>query len=179
MAKVIKISHYFEDIWQLREVQPSLLEALVSKDCLIEIVNGQPPYVVVIGVPHQAAVGVSRIADDWVNDSGTKGRDSDEGAAFYSLVAFTSLRDRGVQCKLVIAAHDTQHDSNKDASSPYWKASFSDRGGCSRITVTAFTVPRDYPGGYYTYNETFSFATGTPALVGNPITVTNIMEYLR
>lgn len=126
MDKVIKISHYFEDIWQLKEVQPSLLEALTSKDCLIEIVIGQPPYAVVIGVPHQAAIGVSRIADDWVNEHGTKGRESDEGAAFHALVAFTALRDHGIPSKLVIAAHDTQHDPNKDASSPYWKAIFSD-----------------------------------------------------
>jgi hypothetical protein len=126
MAKAIKISHYFEDIWQLKEVQPALLEALVSRDCLIEIVNGQPPYLVVIGVPHQAAVGINRISDNWVNDHGKKGRNSDEGAAFHALVALTALRDNGIPCKLVISAHDTQYDPNKDASSPYWNAIFSD-----------------------------------------------------
>ena len=47
------------------------------------------------------------------------------------------------------------------------------------MTVTAFTVTLDYPGGYSTYNETFSFATETPALVGQPLTVTKIIEYLR
>ncbi len=126
MAKVLKISHYFEEIWQLKEVQPSLLGALVSKDCLIEVVNGQPPFGVVIGVPHQAAVDIGRISDEMVNEDGTKGRASDEGAAFYALVAFTALRDRGIPCKIVIAAHDTQYDPNKDANSPYWKAIFSD-----------------------------------------------------
>jgi len=126
MTKIIKITRYFDDIWQLKDVQPSLLEALVSKDCLIEINNGQPPYAVVIGVPHQAAVGVNRISDDRANNQGSRGRDSDEGAAFYALVAFTSLRDRGVPCKLVIASHDTQYDPNKDASSSYWRAIFSD-----------------------------------------------------
>ena len=126
MAKVIKISHYYEEIWKLKEVEPALLDALLSKDCLIEMVSGQPPFAVVIGVPHQAAVGVSRIADDWVNNEGVKGRNSDEGAAFHALVAFTAIRDRGIPCKLVIAAHDTQHDPNKVSSSPYWEAVFSD-----------------------------------------------------
>lgn len=126
MTKILRINEYAKEIEQSEDVGSPLLDALTSKDCLIEIIHGQPPYDVVIGVPHQAAVGVNRIADEWVNEQGTKGRDSDEGAAFHALVAFTALRDHGIPCKLVIAAHDTQHDSNKKLDSPYCKAIFSD-----------------------------------------------------
>jgi hypothetical protein len=46
-------------------------------------------------------------------------RDSDENAASYALVAFTELVERGISCKLVIMAHATEHDPNKDPASPY------------------------------------------------------------
>ena len=121
MTKILKISRYFEEIWQLKEVQPPLLDALIGKDCLIEIVNGQPPYSIVIGVPHQAAVRETKISEN----SPEGPRNSDEGAAFYALVAFSALKDWGIPCKLVIAAHDTLYDPNKDAGSPYWQAIFS------------------------------------------------------
>lgn len=125
MAEFIKISLYSDDIWQLKEYQPTLLEALVRKDCLIEIVNGLPPFMVVFGVPHQAAIGVDYIAELRPDSAGGK-RASDENAAAYALVTFSKLRDYGIPCKLIIYAHSTDHDPNKNLDSPYCKELFSE-----------------------------------------------------
>jgi hypothetical protein len=65
---------------------------------LLEFVYSHQPFAIVIGVPHQAAVGVTQIAEHWINESGVKGRKSDEGAAYYALSAFTSLVEKDVPC---------------------------------------------------------------------------------
>ena len=106
---------------------PELLGLLESKDALVILKNGEPPFHVVIGVPHQAAVGVTTIAENWTNPRGRKGRDSDENAASFALAVFSELCDQKIPCKLVIAAHSTDHDPNKDANSPYCKEVFSEK----------------------------------------------------
>ncbi len=117
-AKAIR---FFDALWTLKEPDPTLLEALIDKDTLIEISIGEPPYAVVFGVPHHAPIGVEKIAENWWDERHNRfGRDSDEGAALYALAAFTELRDRFVPCKLIIFAHSTDHDPNKDLNSPYY-----------------------------------------------------------
>jgi len=92
---------------------------LKMKDTLLIFKNGHGPYSLVLGVPHQAAFGESKIAEDWVQPNGKRGRDSDENAASYALVAYSLLCDHGIPCKLVIACHFTDHDPNKNRKSPY------------------------------------------------------------
>lgn len=113
--------NYEDEVWTLREPHPALADFLTAEDCLIVLRQGEPPFQVVLGVPHQAAVGEEHIWDKRVDQDGKPPRDSDENAASYALVAFSTLRDRGVPCKLVIMAHATTHDPNKrkDSPSPY------------------------------------------------------------
>lgn len=114
------------ELWQFGEPRPGLADLLNSKDLLIEIANREPPYQVMIGVPHQAAIGVAQIAEKWWDPrQGQYGRVSDEAAALFALAAFTSLRDQDVPCRLVIAAHATDHDPNKELDSPYCQRIFA------------------------------------------------------
>jgi hypothetical protein len=123
----MKITEYTGELWQGEQVHPDLLERLTGKDDLIEIAHGEPPYQVVIGVPHQAAVDDGQIAEEWLNPvTGKRGRASDEAAALFALASFTSLRDQNIPCKLVVAAHATDHDPNKDLDSPYCQRIFID-----------------------------------------------------
>ena len=78
---------------------------LQLKDTLLVLKNAQPPYQVIIDVPHQATIGISKIAERWRNASGGLGRDSDENAASYALVSCSHLCHLSVPCKLVIACH--------------------------------------------------------------------------
>ena len=112
---------YEDEVWILRDPYPALADFLTAKDRLIVLRHGQPPFRVVLGVPHQAAVGEERICDGKGKDGERTPRDSDENAASYALVAFSTLRDRCVPCKLVIMAHATTHDPNKTKESPYCK----------------------------------------------------------
>lgn len=103
------------------EIAPALLDELVQQDRLIRITNGQPPFEVILGVPHHAANGVSRIAEH-----SAQPRNSDENAAMYALAAFTHLQRHHISCKIVIAAHATDHDPNKEPWSPYCQQVFSE-----------------------------------------------------
>jgi hypothetical protein len=126
----MEIKIYAGQIWEqrsLRVYSPELLGLLESKDTLVILKNGEPPFHVVIGVPHQAAVGVTTIAENWTNPRGRKGRDSDENAASFALAVFSELSDQKIPCKLVIAAHSTDHDPNKDVNSPYCKEVLSEK----------------------------------------------------
>jgi hypothetical protein len=116
---------YSEEIWA-SEQRPSakLTQLLTAKDRLIVLRNGEPPFQVVLGVPHQAASGVESICEEATSEY--KNRVSDEGAASYALVAFTELRNQGVSCKLVVMAHPTTHNPNKKPGSPYWQEIFVD-----------------------------------------------------
>lgn len=115
--------HYEEAIWKLKEPQPELHDLLAAKNCLIVIKTGEPPYKVVIGVPHQAAVDVPHICEDAENPK-DRNRPSDENAASYALVAFSTLKEQGIPSKLVIAAHSTKEDPNKDEDTDYCKEVF-------------------------------------------------------
>jgi len=116
---------YTGELWQREQPHPALVSLMTSKDLLIDIVRGEPPFQVVIGVPHQAAVDVAEIAEEWWDPKRQKhGRDSDEAAALFALAAFTSLHDQEVPCKLIIAAHATDHDPNKELDSPYCQRIF-------------------------------------------------------
>jgi hypothetical protein len=117
---------YTGDLWSGHEIHPYLLDLITSRDMLVEITFGDYPYHLTIGVPHHSAVGEEQIAENWWNPrKGKYGRVSDEGAASYALVAFSSLRDQGVPCKLVIISHASDHDPNKTPGCPYWEAIFS------------------------------------------------------
>ena len=111
---------YKGTIWvsKHKEFDPSLLRLLTSKDRLIVLRHGKPPYRVTFGVPHQAKVGV-----EYICDKGEK-RPSGENAASYALVAFFILKEHDIPCKLVIAAQSTTKDPNKDSETPYWEEIF-------------------------------------------------------
>lgn len=124
------IKVFDDQIWEQNSsliFSPELLDLLESKDTLLILKNGEPTFRVVIGVPHQAAIGEPKIAENWVNPREGKGRDSDENAASFALVVFSELCNQKIPCKLVIAAHSTDHDPNKDANSPYCKEVFSEK----------------------------------------------------
>lgn len=116
MSHKMQRHRYTGELWAGTGTHPDLAGLLNSNNVLIEITHGESPYRVVIGVPHQAAVGVIKIAEEV-----GKGRDSDEAAAMFALAAFASLRERELSCKLLVAAHATDHDPNKKLDSPYFE----------------------------------------------------------
>ena len=117
---------YTGPLWQDGGVHPDLWALLQRRDLLVEITTGSAPYRVIFGVPHHAAAGVDRIAKNWLNPkTGQPGRAADETTGLAALVFFEALRELGASCKLVIAAHPTDHDPNKTPGSPYWESVFS------------------------------------------------------
>ena len=123
----VKHVDYQDELWTLQKPHPALADFLTAKDCLIILRHGEPPFKVVIGVPHQAEVGEEYICENRLDKNRNPyKRDSDENAASYALVAFTTLRDHNVPCKLVIMAHATTHDPNKEPDSPYCQEIFAD-----------------------------------------------------
>lgn len=125
----MKIRLIKDNLWtdeSFRQYSHNLNNLLRLHNALLIIKNGSPPYKVVIGVPHQAEIGISRIAESWSNPSGGMGRDSDENAASFALVAFSHLHNQSFSCKLVIACHFTDHDPNKDINSPYCREIFNE-----------------------------------------------------
>lgn len=92
----------------------ALRDLLDARDTLVEVRSGGAPRVA-LGVPHHAATGVDRIAERRPQG----GRVADENAVLYALVCFDALARAGVPCRLVVAAHATDHDPNKHADSPY------------------------------------------------------------
>lgn len=121
---------YTGALWQDSAVAAELWDLLLQPDLLIEITQGKPPFAVTIGVPHHAGPGVERIAETWPNPkTSSLGRTADENTALPGLVLFSALGEKGIPCKLVIAAHPTDHDPNKTPESPYWQAVFGDAPG--------------------------------------------------
>jgi hypothetical protein len=119
--------NYTGDLWEGPAVDPDLWDLLLQKNLLIEITHGQPPYRVVLGVPHHAAPGINQIAGAWLNPrTGKYGRTADETTGLFGLVLFEELRNRGISCSLVIAAHPADHDPNKTPGSPYWQRIFQE-----------------------------------------------------
>jgi hypothetical protein len=101
--------------WRARRVAPSLARLLERRDTLIELSHGAPPPAVVLGVPHHAAAGI-----EWIAERRPEGRRvADENAVLYALVCFARLESHAIPCRLVIAAHATDHDPNKLPGSPY------------------------------------------------------------
>ncbi len=124
-AERMKLIRYTGEIWAGSTVHPDLWNLLLQKDLLIEITGGAAPFQVILGVPHQAAPRANRIAEDWINPrNGKPGRPGDEMAGFFGLILFNALQEKGRSCKLVIAAHPTDHDPNKTPASPYWQSIF-------------------------------------------------------
>lgn len=106
---------YIGPLWSDRRPTPDLALHLDARDRLVEIACGTAPARVVLGVPHHAAMGVDRIAERHP----TGGRVADENAVLYALAALEALHALGIPCRVVVAAHATDHDPNKDAASPY------------------------------------------------------------
>jgi hypothetical protein len=118
---------YTGDLWAGPAVHPDLWSLLLQKNLLIAIAHGQPPYQVVLGVPHHAGPGIVQIAGDWLNPRTERyGRSADETTGLFGLVLFDELKNRGVSCSLVIAAHPADHDPNKTPGSPYWQQVFQE-----------------------------------------------------
>lgn len=119
--------HYSGAIWKGDAVHPDLWKLLQQRNCLIELVTGQPPYRVTLGVPHHAGQSEDRIMQAWINPrDGQPGRPADKHAGLIGLAVFRALHDLGSSCKLVIAAHPIDHDPNKTPGSPYWNNVFSE-----------------------------------------------------
>ncbi len=104
-----------------RRYDKTLLESLCAKNLLIVLTHRGPPYEVVLGVPHQAALG-----DGYICDNGLR-RWSDENAASYALVVFSVMAEHDIPCKLAIVAHSLTVDPNKEVKSPYLHEIFSER----------------------------------------------------
>lgn len=128
-SEKVRMIDYEGEIWAVKnkEPAPELLGFLTDKDCVIVLRHGKPPYKVVLGVPHQAAVGEAYICEECKEKKSYPiPRPSDENAASYTLVAFTELKQHDVSCKVVIMAHSTTIDPNKELGSLYCKEVFDD-----------------------------------------------------
>lgn len=110
----MQLCAYRGTVWRDDAPAPALQSLLGRRDTLVVLDDGAAPGVV-LGVPHHAAVGVSRIAQERAQG----GRVADENAAVYALRCYTRLREAGIATRLVIAAHATDHDPNKVPGSPY------------------------------------------------------------
>ncbi|HQI25302.1 MAG TPA: hypothetical protein PLV15_10690 [Smithella sp.] len=121
MAYKMVTKKYEGAIFDNGQITKELMDLLNSRNILIEIQsdiqspNDSRP--VVIGVPHHAAIGQEKIAEE------AQERPSDEAAAYYALSVFNYLKSC-VPCKLVIAAHSTDHNPNKQNDSPYFNSIF-------------------------------------------------------
>lgn len=119
--------HYTGELWEGDAVHPALWSLLLQKDLLIDIQSGQPPYDVLLGVPHHAAPHVSKIANRWVNPkTGKTGRAADETTGLSGLVFLSALREKKISARLLIAAHPMDHDPNKTPDCPYWQHIFQE-----------------------------------------------------
>jgi len=117
-----------EHLWHVWERVPrsDLADLLLSKDRLIVLNYGKPPFKVVLGVPHQAAIGARQICEHRLDKNGkVRARKADDNVASFALVAFSRLQGLNIPCKLVIMAHATTHDPNKKLWSPYCQEIFS------------------------------------------------------
>ena len=118
---------YTGAIWDGQNLDPALWALLLRKDLLIEVRSGEPPYEVVLGVPHHAAPQVDKIANRWFNPkTGKTGRAADETSGLSGLVFLTALHEKNISARLVIAAHAADHDPNKTPGCPYWQNVFQE-----------------------------------------------------
>jgi hypothetical protein len=115
-----------EEVWLEAEAQSKLAGLLSGTDLLIVLCQGKPPYQVTLGVPHHAASGQTKICERRLDRDGKPApREADENAASIAIVAFDTLKDIDISCKLVIMAHATTHDPNKEPGSPYCEEIFA------------------------------------------------------
>jgi len=124
MSQSVQRVEYTGALWRAGEIHPALHELLYARNCLIVLQHGPAPYRVTFGVPHQASAGAGEICDHCPQEAGGP-RKADENAAYYALGAFSTLRDLGLPCRLVIMAHPTGCDPNKDPASPYCRELFA------------------------------------------------------
>lgn len=129
VQKVDYTQRYADDhhLWHTPESlpHPALQTLLAAVDHLIILRHGQPPYEVVLGVPHHVPSGIWRICERRYDEQGhLNDRRGDDNVASYALVAFSRLAGQGVPCKLVIMAHPTTQDPNKVLNSPYCREIF-------------------------------------------------------
>ncbi|MDX1520922.1 MAG: hypothetical protein R3264_04805 [Anaerolineae bacterium] len=117
-------------LWQTPEQtpHPDLATLFEAKNQLIVLRHGDPPFAVVIGVPHQVPNGVWRICDERRDSNGrVKDRSGDDNVASLGLLVFSQLHRQNIPCKLVIMAHATTHDPNKVLDSPYCQEVFQEK----------------------------------------------------
>jgi hypothetical protein len=120
---------------------PELARLLARSDSLIEVARGAAPAAVVIGVPHHAGPGA-----DWIAERSPEGRRvADENAALYALVCLSALEEQQIPCRLVVAAHATDHDPNKVAGSPYSERLLGKRS--ARLVLECHAAGPDAPHG--------------------------------
>ncbi len=121
-----QLQPYPGPIWQDGGLYPELWQHLQTDNLLLELSSGSPPYSVVLGVPHHAKVGDTQIAENWLNPkTGRAGRPADEMVGLTALAVFTALVERGLDCRLIIAVHPTDHDPNKTSDSLYFQQVFT------------------------------------------------------
>lgn len=119
-----------EWLWQVPEYLPGppVVDLLKAKNHLTVLQHGQPPYRVVVGVPHQVPSGIWRICDERLDEHGQiNDRKGDDNVASIALVIFSRLASRQIPCKLVIMARATTQDPNKVLDSPYCQEIFSEQ----------------------------------------------------
>lgn len=125
--QIVQRTHFTEALRLNGELPHNLIDLLAERNRLIVLQNGRSPYVVILGVPHQAASGVRQICDHRLDRNGNLlPRKADENSALYALVIFSALVQLGISCKLIIMAHSTTHDPNKHAGSPYCQEIFAE-----------------------------------------------------
>jgi hypothetical protein len=90
------------------------------RDEIIELPAASRAADCVLAIPHHAGPGVSHIAQQRPEGR----RVADENAVLYALAAHAALDRAGVSSRVVVAAHATDHDPNKDVRSPYCRALF-------------------------------------------------------
>jgi hypothetical protein len=123
-SRITKIE-YSGALWRSGQIHPELAGLFAARDLLLVLQHGSPPYQVTFGVPHQAAAGVGQICNLRRDKNGSLWpREADENAAFYALGAYSALRELGIPCRLVVMAHPTGDDPNKDPESPYCQEIF-------------------------------------------------------
>ncbi len=118
-----------EELWKIDEEVPTarLSAWMDSQDLLLSLRFGEPPYQVVLGAPHHTALGESRLCEQRLDKNGRPfSRPADENSASFGLVAFSRLVEQNVPCKLVVMAHATRVDPNKEETSPYFVEIFSE-----------------------------------------------------
>jgi hypothetical protein len=125
--EVIGRVEYDSDLWILSRPSPLLADLLEAQERLLVLRCGPPPYRVVLGVPHHASVTQDFICQERRDATGRPWlRDADKGSATYALVAFSTLRERGISTKLVVMLHSLFVDPNKVLTSAYCQEVFAE-----------------------------------------------------